>query len=59
MVTPANFEDIMKDYESQMKINSSDKKKLKEKAIKDVIFVLKQHGYDSGANIFERIMYEQ
>ena len=56
MVTPAYFENDMKDYENQMSFKDADKEKIKEKAVKDTVHVLKQYGYDSGAESFERIM---
>lgn len=54
MITPAQFEDIMNDYRDQMeKGNRSD---IQQKALNDVDYILKQWGYDSGAEIFREVM---
>ena len=54
MITPAQFEDIMEDYRDQMeKGNRSD---IQQKALNDVDYILKQWGYDSGAEIFMEVM---
>lgn len=56
MITPAQFEDIMNDYLDQMKNEKSNREDIQRKALKDVDYILKQHGYDSGAKIFEEVM---
>lgn len=54
MITPAQFEDIMNDYRDQIeKGNRSD---IQQKALNDVDYILKQFGYDSGADIFREVM---
>ena len=47
MITPAYYEDAMK---------MNEENKNKKAAIKDTIIVLKQYGFDSGADILERMM---
>ena len=54
MITPAQFEDIMEDYRDQMK--EDQKEYIQRKALKDVEYILKQFGYDSGAEIFMEVM---
>lgn len=56
MITPAQFEDIMNDYLDQMKNEKSNREDIQRKALKDVDYILKQYGYDSGAKIFEEVM---
>lgn len=51
---PAMFEDIMQEYEEQLK-HGGIVIDIKRKAVADVEHVLKQYGYDAGAEIFERI----
>lgn len=50
MILPGMFEQAMKGYEQ-----IPDKKNL-EKAIDDAVQVMKQSGYDAGADIFQRMM---
>ena len=50
MILPGIFEQSMKGYEQ------IPDKKNQLKAIDDVVQVLKQNGYDAGAEIFERMM---
>lgn len=47
MVTPAHFEDSMKENERDHNVKA---------AVKDTVTILKQFGYDSGANILLRMM---
>ena len=56
MITPAQFEDIMEDYKIRMKNEENNREDIQRKALKDVGYILKQFGYDSGANILEEIM---
>ena len=56
MITPAQFEDIMNDYLDQMKSEKNNPVDIQRKALKDVDYILKQYGYDSGAKIFEEVM---
>lgn len=57
MITPAYFEDIMEGYKDRMDgADAVEKKDIRKKALKDVDFILKQHGYDSGAKLFEEVM---
>lgn len=56
MITPAQFEDIMKDYQIRMKNEKNNREDIQRKALKDVGYILKQFGYDSGANILEEVM---
>lgn len=46
MITPASYEDAMQMNEESGNLKS---------AIKDTVIVLKQYGFDAGANILERI----
>ena len=54
MIMPAVLEDLMQDYEEQLK-HGGIIPDIKRKAVADVVHVLKQFGYDAGAEIFERI----
>lgn len=54
MIMPAMFEDIMQEYEEPLK-HGGIVIDIKRKAVADVAHVLKQYGYDAGAEIFERI----
>lgn len=57
MVTPAHYEYDMKKLSDNINvINWKVSTETKVKAIDDTISVLKQFGYDSGAEIFKRIM---
>ena len=49
MITPASYEDAMQINEENGNMKS---------AIKDTVIVLKQYGYDSGAEILERMERE-
>lgn len=55
---PALFEDDMKELENAIKKTSSvqESNKVKIKVIEEVTCILKQYGYDSGADIFDRIV---
>lgn len=58
MITAAHFEDAFQEYEKKVKnvvLEPSQKEDVK-LMVKDVSAVLKQYGYDAGANIFEKIM---
>lgn len=56
MVTPAHYEyDMKKLYEGINLMNWTISAENKQKAIDDTISVLKQFGYDSGAELFKRI----
>ena len=56
MITPAQFEDIMEDYQIRMKNEKNNREDIQRKALKDVEYILKQFGYDSGAEIFMEVM---
>ncbi len=56
MLTQAYFERQMKDYEEQIKRTPKDAETIKNKALNDVTHVLKQYGYDKGADIFNEII---
>lgn len=47
MITPAIYEDNMQELESSHNYN---------KAISDTVTVLKQFGYDAGAELFKRLL---
>lgn len=55
MITPAIFEDTMKSHEDLLKTNFPNKD-IQTNAIKDVVDVLKQFGYDAGADVFVKVM---
>jgi hypothetical protein len=58
MLTPAQFEDIMEEYRDR-KSNTdrfAEKSDIQRKALKDVEYILKQFGYDSGSEIFMEVM---
>lgn len=50
MITPAHFEDSMKENEREHNVKA---------AVKDTVTILKQFGYDSGANILLRMMEQK
>jgi len=58
MITPAKFEDTMQEYEKQ--INNTDriaeKDDIRRKSTEDVIFILKQYGFDAGTEIYRKIL---
>ena len=53
-ITAAVYEDMMQTYEESLKNGCPLQA---EKAVSDTMDVLKQFGYDSGAEIFQNIMY--
>ncbi len=53
LITAAVYEDMMQTYEESLKNGC---KIQKEKVVEDTVTVLKQFGYDSGAEIFKNIM---
>lgn len=53
-ITAAAYEDMMQTYEESLKNGCPLQA---EKAVSDTMYVLKQFGYDSGAAIFQNIMY--
>ena len=55
MMTPAHFEDAMQNYEEEMKKGPANKEAIRKKAMEDVLYVLNQHGYTAGAEIFRRL----
>lgn len=55
MITPAIFEDIMKAHEDLLKTNLPNKD-IQTNAIKDVVDVLRQFGYDAGVDAFVKVM---
>lgn len=55
MITPAIFEDAMEQHKQSMKCNLNKEYVLK-KASEDVLNVLKQFGYDAGADIFAELV---
>ena len=58
MVTAAHFEDAFQEYEKKIPkviLEQSQKEDVK-LMVKDVTTILRQFGYDAGANIFEKIM---
>ena len=59
MMMPAHYEDSMQELEAMLKNPNCTPEKavdIKMKAMKDTVSVLKQFGYDSGADIFINIM---
>lgn len=54
-ITAAAYEDMMQTYEESLKNGCPLQA---EKAVSDTVEVLKQFGYDSGAKIFENIIYQ-
>lgn len=58
MITPAIFEDMMQEYADNLNKRNVNEISIQNKALDDVIAVLKQHGYDAGADIFaDHIVY--
>ena len=53
-ITAAAYEDMMQMYEESLK---NGRPLQAEKAVSDTLDVLKQFGYDAGAEIFQNIMY--
>ncbi|MBO4807728.1 MAG: hypothetical protein J5537_01710 [Lachnospiraceae bacterium] len=53
-ITAAVYEDMMQTYEESLKNGCPLQA---EKAVSDTMDVLRQFGYDSGAAIFQNIMY--
>lgn len=56
MMTPAHFEDAMQSYEEEIKKGPANKEAIRKKAMEDAIYVLNQHGYTAGAEIFRRLI---
>ena len=58
VITPAKLEDIMEEYRDQIKNTDRQtwKDDIRRKALNDVVDVLKQFGFDSGAEIFKEVM---
>ena len=54
LITAAVYEDMMQTYRENLKNGCPLQA---EKAVKDTVDVLKQFGYDSGAKVFEEVMY--
>lgn len=56
MIYPAYYENAMKDLQNLEKNSDLMSEKTKEKAVNDTVDILKQFGYDGGANIFKELM---